>query len=56
MVTFRRTVKKTTTFAELVPPLQGPCGTDTATAAPGGCLSETTTPFFSTTVTVVPKK
>jgi hypothetical protein len=55
-VTFRRTVKKTTKFAELVPPLQGPCGSDTPTTAPGGCLSETTTPFFSGTVTVVPKK
>jgi hypothetical protein len=55
-VTFRRPVKKTTKFAELVPPLEGPCGSDTPTTAPGGCLSETTTPFFSNTVTVVPKK
>ena len=54
--TFRRTVKKTTVFAVLVPPLQGPCGSDIPSITPGGCITETTTPFFSNAAKVVPKR
>ena len=48
----RLKVTKTTFFNAFVPDEQGSCSANPPTAAPGGCASETTTPFFSTLLRV----
>ncbi len=46
---------KTTMLNAFVSQTQRTCGTTPATVAPGGCLSETTTPFLSNLLKVTPK-
>jgi len=47
---------KATVFGAVVVPGTGSCDASPPPAAPGGCVSETDTSFFSNTLRVVPKK
>lgn len=46
---------KTTMLQALVPEGQGNCVSSVASPAPGGCVSETTTPYFSNLLKAAPK-
>lgn len=53
--TIRIRLTKTTALEALVPNAQDNCDTSVASPAPGGCLSETTTPYFSKPLKAKPK-